>query len=127
MDGTLYRRNFHQKERLILLGGGHIAQPLCRYGTDLGFSVTVVDDMPSFANVLRFPEAQAVICDTFPNALTAKEIAVSIVAEIIRRRRQGQTCRSQSITLVMEDIDLSLLEFLAREDKEKTLLIVDLG
>ena len=30
-EGTTYVRNFRPQERLILLGGGHIAQPLCRY------------------------------------------------------------------------------------------------
>ena len=69
-DGIAYIRNFRPKERLILLGGGHIAQPLCRYGADLGFAVTVVDDRPSFANHARFPEAAEVICDAFPKALS---------------------------------------------------------
>lgn len=55
-DGIAYIRNFRPKERLILLGGGYIAQPLCRYGADLGFAVTVVDDRSPFANHARFPE-----------------------------------------------------------------------
>ena len=36
-DGVQYTRNFMPQERLILLGGGTIAQPLCRYAADLGF------------------------------------------------------------------------------------------
>ena len=54
-DGVQYTRNFLPRERLILLGGGNIAQPLCQYASDLGFDVVVVDDRPSFANAARFP------------------------------------------------------------------------
>ena len=199
--GTAYVRSFRPEERLILLGGGHIAQPLCRYAADLGFAVTVVDDRPSFANRERFPEAQAVICDAFPsalqrlgidrgdyvavitrghrhdadclrailtgtmprylgmigsrrrvaglfqlleeegfsraaldqihapiglaiNALTTKEIAVSIVAELIQCRRQDTPRHAGGAALVTEDVDLPLLEFLANDPSPKALLVV---
>ncbi len=200
-DGKQYIRNFLPRERLILLGGGHIAQPLCRYGTDLGFSVTVVDDRPSFANAARFPEAKQIICDAFPNAiarldiresdyvavitrghrydadcirqllkgtlpgylgmigsrrrvaalfdllesegypravldqihspiglpigaLTVKEIAVSIVAELIQWRRRNTKRRSHETVLTVEDVDLPLLRALACDPAPKALLIV---
>ena len=196
-----YVRNFRSPERLILLGGGHIAQPLCRYGADLGFLVTVVDDRLTFANRALFPDAAEVICDsfsnairklrisendyvavitrghrydadclrellpgTFPrylgmigskrrviallqlledegfarrdldrihapigvaiNALTVKEIAVSIIAELIQCRRADVDRRSSETLLVSEDIDLPLLEFLTRDEAPKALLIV---
>lgn len=201
VEGTRYVRHFHPEERLILLGGGHIAQPLCRYSADLGFSVTVVDDRPSFANYSRFPEAKAVVCDSFPNALralqinemdyvavitrghrydadclrvilpgplprylgmigsrrrvaglfqiledegipraalnaihapiglpinalTIREIAISIVAELIQCRRRDTPRRSGDTTLVTEDIDLPLLEFLTNNRTPKALMVV---
>lgn len=200
-DGVTYVRCFRQPERLILLGGGHIAQPVCRYAADLGFSVTVTDDRPSFANAARFPEADRVVCDSFPNALqvlqiheadyvavitrghrydadclrtilagpfprylgmigsrrrvaglfnlleeegfsrevldrvhapiglainalTVKEIAVSIVAELIQCRRQDTPRRSRETRLATEDADLPLLEFLALDPAPKALLVV---
>lgn len=49
VDGVEYTRLFRPRERLILLGGGHIAQPLCRMAAMLDFEVTVVDDRPDFA------------------------------------------------------------------------------
>ena len=92
-EGTAYVRNFRPRERLILLGGGHIAQPLCRYGADLGFAVTVVDDRPSFANRGRFPEAKEVICDAFPEALRSLEInQQDYVAVITRGHRYDADC-----------------------------------
>ena len=92
-EGTTYVRNFRPQERLILLGGGHIAQPLCRYGVDLGFAVTVVDDRPSFANRGRFPEAKEVICDAFPDALRSLKIhEQDYVAVITRGHRYDADC-----------------------------------
>ena len=93
VDGISYIRNFRPKERLILLGGGHIAQPLCGYGSDLGFAVTVVDDRPSFASCARFPEAAEVICDAFPKALSDLRIHESdYVAVITRGHRYDADC-----------------------------------
>ena len=42
-------------QRLIIVGAGHIAVPLCALGAMLGFHVTVIDDRASFANRERFP------------------------------------------------------------------------
>lgn len=200
-DGTTFIRNFRPRERLILLGGGHIAQPLCRYAADLDFSVTVVDDRPSFAHPGRFPEAGSVVCEAFQkairdlnigaqdyvavitrghrsdavclreilpkafpkylgmigskrrvisllnmledegfsrsdldkihapigvdiNALTVKEIAISIIAELIQCRRANIKRHTKETVLVSEDIDLPLLEFLACDGSPKALLIV---
>jgi xanthine dehydrogenase accessory factor len=56
---------YFPKPRLVILGGGHIAKPLSEVGTKVGFSVTIVDDRPSFANSSRFPEASEIICESF--------------------------------------------------------------
>lgn len=92
-DGTAYLRRFHPAERLILLGGGHIAQPLCRYGADLGFRATVVDDRPAFANRTRFPEAAEILCDAFAHAIEALQINErDYVAVITRGHRYDADC-----------------------------------
>lgn len=200
-DGAAYVRNFRPRERLIVLGGGHVAQPLCTFAAALGFSVTVVDDRPSFANHARFPEAEGIVCNAFPaaikslaihagdyvtvitrghrydadclrailpgvmprylgmigskrrtigllnlleeegfsrdlldrvytpigieiGALTTQEIGISIVAELIRCRRQTTDRRSKSAVLTSEEINLPLLEFLAEDTTPKALLLV---
>ena len=56
---------FFPEPSLVILGAGHIAQPLCELGSRLGFAVTVVDDRPAFANRERFPQADRVICESF--------------------------------------------------------------
>jgi xanthine dehydrogenase accessory factor len=56
-------------QRLIIVGAGHIAQPLCRLGAMLGFNVTVIDDRASFANRERFPRADRIIVRPFAAAI----------------------------------------------------------
>ena len=46
---------------LVIVGAGHIAQPLCSMGALMGFRVIVVDDRPDFATRERFPEAERVV------------------------------------------------------------------
>ena len=46
---------------LVIVGAGHIAQPLCSMGALMGFRVIVVDDRPDFATRGRFPEAERIV------------------------------------------------------------------
>lgn len=46
---------------LLILGAGHVAQPLAAIGDMLGFRVCVVDDRPEWANRQRFPSASEVM------------------------------------------------------------------
>ncbi|MHB8323198.1 MAG: XdhC family protein [Candidatus Dormibacteria bacterium] len=50
-------------EALLIMGGGHIAQPLAAIATTCGLAVTVVDDRPELATAARFPAARAVVAD----------------------------------------------------------------
>jgi xanthine dehydrogenase accessory factor len=56
-------------QRLIIVGAGHIAQPLAALGSMLGFHVTVIDDRASFANRERFPTADEIIVRPFAAAV----------------------------------------------------------
>lgn len=56
-------------QRLIIVGAGHIAQPLCELGAMLGFHVTVIDDRASFANRERFPRADVILAKPFTAAI----------------------------------------------------------
>ena len=93
VEDTEYVRNFYPKERLILLGCGHVSQPVCQYASDLGFAVTVADDRPSFANHTRFPDAEKVICDSFEHAIGQLGINErDYVAVITRGHRYDADC-----------------------------------
>jgi len=61
-------------QRLIIVGAGHIAQPLAQLGSMLGFHVTVIDDRAAFANRERFPNADQIIVRPFAAAIEALEL-----------------------------------------------------
>lgn len=61
-------------QRLIIVGAGHIAQPLAQLGSMLGFHVTVIDDRAAFANRERFPAADQVIVRPFAAAIESMEL-----------------------------------------------------
>lgn len=81
------------KERLIILGGGHIALPVCEFSAKCGFEVYVVDDRPAFANNARFPWAAGVICDSFENGIAQLKITpYDFVVVITRGHRHDADC-----------------------------------
>lgn len=86
MDGyNLFLEPYFPKERMIILGGGHIALPLTEFATRVGFMVTVIDDRPSFANSYRFPTASEVRCESFQSCLQSLHITSQDYVVIITR------------------------------------------
>jgi xanthine dehydrogenase accessory factor len=55
--------------RLVICGGGHVALAVLKMSRMTGFSVTVLDDRPLFANEARAAGADCVICDSFAHGL----------------------------------------------------------
>ena len=51
--------------QLIILGGGHVSQPVAKIGKMLGFHITVMDDRTEFVTKERFPDADRLIEGTF--------------------------------------------------------------
>jgi xanthine dehydrogenase accessory factor len=51
----------HRPAELIIVGAGHVAQPLAQLGKLCDLAVTVLDDRPQFANRERFPQADQVL------------------------------------------------------------------
>jgi xanthine dehydrogenase accessory factor len=91
---------YFPESHLIILGGGHIARPLCEFSAKCGFSVTVVDDRPSFANKQRFPEAKLVICESFDRCFPLLHInKSSFVVIITRGHRHDLDCLRQVLKL----------------------------
>lgn len=68
-NGLRVTEPFLPPERLIILGGGHIALPAAKIGAMCGLQVCVVDDRPAFASTERFPMASQVICDSYENGI----------------------------------------------------------
>ena len=91
---------YFPESRLIILGGGHIAKPLAEFSSKCGFSVTVVDDRPAFANHQRFPYARNVICESFDRCFPLLNINRSAFVVIITRgHRHDINCLRQALQL----------------------------
>lgn len=92
-EGRTCRRLFRPAERLLLLGGGHIAQPLCDLGAKLGFAVTVADDRGEFAAPERFPAAAQTLCGPFPEVIRTFGVREEdYVCVITRGHRSDDVC-----------------------------------
>ncbi|MBR4743611.1 MAG: XdhC family protein [Oscillospiraceae bacterium] len=93
VDGKEYVRRFLPEERLILLGAGHVSQATAKIAHMMGFSVTVVDDRPEFANFERFPEADTILCTGFTEALEQLKITpADYVCTLTRGHRHDAMC-----------------------------------
>lgn len=76
---------FIPKPRLIIFGGGHIAKPLSEFASRVGFTVTIIDDRPFFANAMRFPDAEKIICESFEKSFDLITLRESDFVVIITR------------------------------------------
>ena len=70
----VYVEGHRPRQELIVVGAGHIAQPLATLGTLLDFEVTVLDDRPEFATRERFPDAATVRTIDFADPLSGTDI-----------------------------------------------------
>ena len=61
-------------QELIIVGAGHVAQPLAHMGSLLGFRVYVLDDRPDFATRERFPDAEHVFQADFDDPFRDVEL-----------------------------------------------------
>ena len=61
----VYMEIHHPQPEFVVVGAGHIAQPLSTLGSILGCRVFVLDDRPEFATRERFPEAERVVKVSF--------------------------------------------------------------
>jgi len=70
---------------ILILGGGHIAVPLVKMSSILGYNTIVVDDRPSFANKILFPDAKQVICAGFGEYLKSLKAGAETFIVIVTR------------------------------------------
>jgi xanthine dehydrogenase accessory factor len=94
---------FHEilkpQPELLIIGAGHIAVPLARFGKMVGFEVTVVDDREKYANAERFPDADRVIAADFGETLTDWQITLATYIVIITR---AHTYDEESLRIILQ-------------------------
>ena len=118
-----YTRVFIPRDRLILLGCGHVSQALCMMATMLDFEITVVDDRPSFANAQRFPNADKIICADFSDAIRELKFRdTDYVCSMTRGHRWDQQCIEAILGKENMPYYLGLISSHRRAEGIKTLL-----
>lgn len=70
-DVDVYFEVLARRPSLVVVGAGHIAQPLAAVAKLLEFEVTVVDDRPEYASRERFPQADHVLLGPYRERLAA--------------------------------------------------------
>ncbi|HER63421.1 MAG TPA: dehydrogenase [Desulfobacteraceae bacterium] len=63
--------------RMIIAGAGHVGQALCNVASSVGFSVTVVDDRPEFADPVNLPGATRVLTEDFATMFSGLTVTPS--------------------------------------------------
>jgi xanthine dehydrogenase accessory factor len=105
-DGSkvgMYVEAHHLHPDLIIVGAGHIAQPLCSLGSLIGFRVIVVDDRPDFATDERFPEADRVVRVDFADPFADIPIhAASHVVLVTRGHKYDYECLRHLLGMEVE-------------------------
>jgi xanthine dehydrogenase accessory factor len=84
--------------RLVIIGAGHIAQPLCAIASMLGFHTSVIDDRTSFANKERFPTADEIIARPFVAAIDSLKLDRYCYVVIVTR---GHAFDEESLKAVL--------------------------
>ena len=95
----LFWDKLSRRRSALVLGAGHISQPLTEFLAKVGYAVTVVDDRPDFANRTRFPQAEQVVCRQFGRALTELALAgFGAIIIVTRGHRSDMECIRAVIT-----------------------------
>lgn len=89
----LYVERMMPPPDLVIVGAGHIAQPLSHLGRLLDYRVTVVDDRPDFARRERFPDADRVVVVDFDDPFAGIPIGPrTFVVLVTRGHRYDYDC-----------------------------------
>jgi xanthine dehydrogenase accessory factor len=87
-DGELFVDVQPGLETLLIVGAGHIAQPLCEMGHMLGFRTIVIDDRWAFANRERFPSAAEIKVGPFAETIESVAVNDRTYAVVVTRGHQ---------------------------------------
>lgn len=80
--------------KLIIVGAGHIARPLCDMAAISGYQVVVVDDRSEYAQAKFFPRAYRVLCGEYEELLVSLAEPAQLVSVVLvtRGHRHDQEC-----------------------------------
>ena len=115
---TCFINVYKSPPRLVLVGAGHVAQPLSKLAKMLGFQVTVMDDRSEYATKERFPEADQVIVDDWVKAL--KELPTDSNTYIVILTYAGESDELALKTVV--NSNAAYIGMISSQSKAKAIL-----
>jgi len=86
---TCFINVFRAPPTFLLVGAGHVAQPMSKLAKMLGYQVVVIDDRSDYATKERFPEADKVVVDDWEKAL--KEFPINTNTYIVILTYAGES------------------------------------
>ncbi|MDE2862318.1 MAG: XdhC family protein [Chloroflexota bacterium] len=72
-------------DRLVIVGAGHVAVPICQIGQASGFEITVIDDRSDYANRERFPQAEQILVGDMAECLAGLSVDASTYIVLVTR------------------------------------------
>jgi len=87
-DTLWFASTIGTREEIVIVGSGHVAQPLAKMASYLGYRVVVVDDRPEYTTRTRFPEASEVLVGDHASSLARLTLGAHSHVVIITRGHQ---------------------------------------
>lgn len=84
-----YIKVFAKREKLLIMGGGHLGAELYTLGKFLNKYVVIFDDREEFANRKRFPEADEIIFGTMKETVKNYSIDENLYIIIVTRGHEN--------------------------------------
>ncbi|HEX6030825.1 MAG TPA: XdhC/CoxI family protein [Tepidiformaceae bacterium] len=88
---SVYLEVVESKPVFLVVGAGHIGRSLAKLADFLDFHVAIIDDREDFADPVRIPEADQVICDDYEAAIDRFPInANTSIVMVTRGHKQDE-------------------------------------
>lgn len=85
-DAYLIFEPVFAKQRVFIIGGGHISKELSTLTSRIDFTTLIFDDREEFANISRFPQADAIhVCKEYDNIFEPFQIDENCYIIIVTR------------------------------------------
>lgn len=86
------------RKELVICGGGHVSIPVIQIGKAAGFTVTVLEDRPKFADWARKAGADTVVCEPFAQGMKKIEGSKDTYFVIVTRgHRYDSICLKEAV------------------------------
>lgn len=95
----IYSERWNPIPRLVVVGAGHIAEPLESIARECGFDTVIVDDRSLFANRQRFPEASQVVCGPILDVVRQIDLSPHTYVVLVTR---GHTLDMDALKVLIE-------------------------